>query len=224
VFLASHSRLISQRFGNTCWVSRRSTWSLPCWSWPILRLLHSAGFCPACYAVESAFQVFSKEGYRTSNRELSQSQALAYRIAAEEFEHERLLRVLRGCCPVPGDLVSILQRTRGFFSGWRTGILQFILPGWQYSTRRDEACHMKFSRQHECRLGAYRGLLDCIAIRVRAELLLFSIPWLTHLKIWELMRINCFSESEGTFLSLIARLTRQLRVKEPLSSCMRCCP
>jgi hypothetical protein len=57
---------------------------------------------------ESAFMVFWREGHRRPDLELSQSQTLAYRIASEELEHERLLRELLTCCPVPNDLASIL--------------------------------------------------------------------------------------------------------------------
>ena len=60
---------------------------------------------------ESAFQVFWREGYRLSDAQFHESQALAYRIAAEEAEHERLLQMLSGWCPVPGDLTNILRRT-----------------------------------------------------------------------------------------------------------------
>jgi hypothetical protein len=152
---------------------------------------------------ESAFQVFSREGYRISSREFSQSQALAYRIAAEELEHERLLQVLRGYCPVPGDLVSILRRTRRFFRRISSRdiavhfagiaaldsstciILSTIVKPVSRATvltelfnriRRDEARHVKFSRQHSCRLGAHRSVLECIAIRVRTELVSLLHP------------------------------------------------
>jgi len=152
---------------------------------------------------ESAFQVFCGEGYRISNSEFSQSQALAYRIAAEELEHERLIRVLRGCCPVPGDLMSILRRSRRFFRSMasRDIAIHFariaaldsgvciilstivkpvsrarVLAELFNRIRRDEARHVKFSRQHSCRLGADRSLLECIAIRVRAELVTLLNP------------------------------------------------
>src|SRR6516165_11235796 len=53
---------------------------------------------------ESAFHVFSREALRISDSQFSRSQALAYRIAVEELQHERLLQKLRRCCPVPDDI------------------------------------------------------------------------------------------------------------------------
>jgi hypothetical protein len=53
---------------------------------------------------ESALQVFSQEGCRISNVQASHSRFLAYRIAADELEHERLIQELRGYCPVPDDI------------------------------------------------------------------------------------------------------------------------
>ena len=50
---------------------------------------------------ESAFHIFWREGQRVSNAQEYRSQALAYRIAADELEHEHLLQQLRRCCPVP---------------------------------------------------------------------------------------------------------------------------
>lgn len=152
---------------------------------------------------ESAFQIFCGEGGRLSSLQLNDSQALAYRIASDELEHERLLRALLGCCPVPGDLTSILLHTRRFFrrmasrnialhfariaaldSGLciilstlvkpvsRAGVLAEIL----HRIRRDEARHVRFSRQHSCRLGAERSSLESAAIRVRTELVALLYP------------------------------------------------
>jgi len=42
--------------------------------------------------------------------------------------------------------------------------------------RRDEARHVGFSRQHSCRLGANKSLLEDIAIRARAELVTLLYP------------------------------------------------
>jgi hypothetical protein len=64
---------------------------------------------------ESAFQVFWREGQRISNAQVSRSRALAYRIAADELEHEHLLQQLRSCCPVAGDIASVMPGTRRFF-------------------------------------------------------------------------------------------------------------
>jgi hypothetical protein len=152
---------------------------------------------------ESAFQVFWREGYRLSDAQFHESQALAYRIAAEEAEHERLLQMLCGCCPVPGDLTNILRRTRRFFRKMASQDLAIhfariaaldssvciILSSLTRSCsrapalaelfnriRRDEARHVKFSRQHSCRLGADRSLLEGVAIRVRAELVTLLYP------------------------------------------------
>ena len=64
---------------------------------------------------ESAFQVFSREGRRISNVQANRSHVLAYRIAADELEHQRLLQELRSYCPVPDDIGGTLLRTRRFF-------------------------------------------------------------------------------------------------------------
>jgi hypothetical protein len=152
---------------------------------------------------ESAFEVFSNEGYRISSREFSQSQAIANRIAGEELEHERLLRVVSGCCPAPVDLESILRRTRRFFRRMASRdiaihfagiaaldsgtciILSSIVKPVSRATllaelfnriRRDEARHVRFSRQYSSGLGARRSLLECIATRVRAELVTLLNP------------------------------------------------
>jgi rubrerythrin len=152
---------------------------------------------------ESAFQVFYREGYGTSNPEFSESQALAYRIASEELEHERLLRAVLRCCPVPGDLTGILRQTRRFFrrmeshdiavhfgriaaldSGVCIILSTIIKPVSRASVlvqvfnriRRDEARHIRFSRQHSCRLGANRSSLENTAIRVRTELVTLLNP------------------------------------------------
>src|SRR5437879_595982 len=47
---------------------------------------------------ESAFQVFWREEQRLSDAQASRSQALAYRIAADELAHEHLLQQVRSCC------------------------------------------------------------------------------------------------------------------------------
>jgi hypothetical protein len=152
---------------------------------------------------ESAFQVFCREGDRISSQRLGESQALACRIATEKFEHERLLRALLGCCPVPNDLSSILLHTRRFFRRMASKdialhfariaaldsgvciILSTLVKPVSHAAvlaeifnriRRDEARHVRFSRQHSCRLGADRSLLDSVAIRVRTDLVALLDP------------------------------------------------
>ena len=64
---------------------------------------------------ESAFHVFWREAGRLTDVPLRHSLALARRIAAEELEHEQLLRELRNCCPAADNLASIRLRARRFF-------------------------------------------------------------------------------------------------------------
>ena len=64
---------------------------------------------------ESSFHVFSREAGRLTDLQFRQSLVLARRIAAEELEHERLLRDLRNCCPVPVDLATIRLGAHRFF-------------------------------------------------------------------------------------------------------------
>jgi hypothetical protein len=64
---------------------------------------------------ESSFHVFWREVGRLTDLEFRQSLALARQIAAEELEHERLLRELRSCCPVVDNLAGIRLRARRFF-------------------------------------------------------------------------------------------------------------
>jgi hypothetical protein len=145
---------------------------------------------------ESAFQIFRREGHRVSDPQLNRSRALAYRIAVEELEHERLLQKLRSCCPVPSDMGSILPRTRQFFLRMASRdpaihfarvaaldsavciILSALVKPLSRATllvaifnriRRDEAWHVRFSRQHSYELGADTSMLANIADQVRGE-------------------------------------------------------
>jgi hypothetical protein len=146
---------------------------------------------------ESAFQVFRREGRRLPNTQVRRTQALAYRIAAEELQHERLLQDLRSYCPVPDDLESIVARTRRFFlqMASRDPVLHFAVVAALDSgvciilsalakplsraavvveilnrIRSDEARHVRFSRQHSHELGGTTSLLADTAVRVRSEL------------------------------------------------------
>jgi hypothetical protein len=152
---------------------------------------------------ESAFHIFWREGQQVSNAQVYRSQALAYRIAADELEHEHLLQQLRSCCPVPNDIASILPRTRRFFlriasrdsavhfarvAGLDSGvclILSALVRPLSRATalteifdriRSDEARHVKFSRQRSYELGAGTSLLANTAARIRSELVAFLYP------------------------------------------------
>ena len=152
---------------------------------------------------ESAFQVFSREGRRISNVQASHSRFLAYRIAADELEHERLIQELRSYCPVPDDIGGTLLRTRRFFLrlASRDPVLHFarvaaldsavcivlsalIKPIVRGSAlvetfdriRSDEARHVRFSRQHAYELGTERSLLANTAVQVRSELVALLNP------------------------------------------------
>src|SRR5207253_10844294 len=119
------------------------------------------------------FQVFWREEQRLSDAQASRSQALAYRIAADELAHEHLLQQVRSCCPV-GDIASVRPGTRRFFlriasrdpavhfarvAGLDSGacvILASLVKPLSRATalteifdriRRDEARHVRFSRQ-----------------------------------------------------------------------------
>jgi hypothetical protein len=152
---------------------------------------------------ESAFQVFWREGQRISNAQASRSRALAYRIAVDELEHEHLLQQLRSCCPVAGDIASVMPGTRRFFlriasrdpavhfarlAGLDSGlcvILATIVKPLSRATavteifnriRRDEARHVRFSRQRSYELGADTLLVANTAAEVRRELVALLYP------------------------------------------------
>ena len=152
---------------------------------------------------ESAFQVFWREAGRLTDVQLCRSLALARRIAAEELEHEQLLRELRNCCPAPDDLASIRLRARRFFlrmasrepalhfarvaaldSGVCVILAAVAKPLAQTPAvvdtlnriRRDEAKHVRFSREHSCELGADKSLLADTGARIRSELVALLYP------------------------------------------------
>jgi hypothetical protein len=152
---------------------------------------------------ESAFQVFWREGHRSSNAQISHSEALANQIAVEELEHERLLQELRGCCPVPNDVASTLLRARRFFIRMASRdptvhfarvaaldsatciVLSALVEPLSRATalieifnriRSDEARHVRFSRRHSYELGADTSLLANTAARIRNELVAFLYP------------------------------------------------
>jgi hypothetical protein len=153
---------------------------------------------------ESAFHIFWREGQWVSNAEVRRGQALAYRIAADELEHEHLLQQLRSCCPVPNDIASILRQTRRFFrriasrdpavhfarvAGLDSGvclILSALVRPLSRATalsqifdriRSDEARHVRFSRQHSYELGADTMLLANTAAQIRSELVALLYPF-----------------------------------------------
>jgi len=132
---------------------------------------------------ESAVHAFYREGDRTSEKSLAASRVLLYQIAKEEERHERLLRRLRGHCPVPDDLELIRRRAQWFFlqiaskdpaihfsriAGLDSGVC-ILMSAAVHKTRvfsrapailrifnliRDEeARHVKFSRKHALELG-----------------------------------------------------------------------
>ena len=146
---------------------------------------------------ESSFHVFWQEAGRLTHLQIGQSLTLARRIAAEELEHEQLLRELRNCCPVADDLATIRPRARRFFlrMASRDPALHFARVAALDSgvcvilaalakplararvvvdpfnrIRTDEAGHVRFSRRHSCELGADPSLLANTAVRVRGEL------------------------------------------------------
>jgi hypothetical protein len=152
---------------------------------------------------ESSFHVFSREAGGLTEAALYRSLALTRRIAVEELEHERLLRELRNCCPLPNDLATISLRARRFFlrMACRDHALHFarvaaldsavcvILAAVTKPLRRarvivetfnrirgDEARHVRFSRQHSCELGADKSLLADTAACVRSELVALLYP------------------------------------------------
>ena len=153
---------------------------------------------------ESAFHVFSREALRISDSHFSRSQALAYRIAAEELEHERLLQELRCYCPVPDDIASSSSRSRHFFIRMASRdpavhfatvaaldsavciILSALVRPLSRSSavveileriRSDEARHVRFSRHHAYELGASRSLLVSKALAVRSEVAALLYPF-----------------------------------------------
>ena len=146
---------------------------------------------------ESAFHVFWREAGRLTDVPLRHSLALARRIAAEELEHEQLLRELRNCCPAADNLASIRLRARRFFlrMASRDPALHFarvaaldsgvcviltavakplarahVVVDTLNRIRRDEARHVRFSRVHSCELGADKSLLADTAAHIRSEL------------------------------------------------------
>jgi len=152
---------------------------------------------------ESSFHVFSQEVSRLTDAALYRSLALARRIAVEELEHERLLRELRNCCPVPNDLATIRLRARRFFlrMACRDHALHFarvaaldsavcvilaavtkplgqarVIVETFNRIRGDEARHVRFSREHSCELGANNSVLADTAVCVRSELAALLYP------------------------------------------------
>ena len=152
---------------------------------------------------ESSFHVFSQEAGRLAELGLRRSLALSGRIAVEELEHERLLRDLRNCCPVPDDLATIRLRAHRFFlrMASRDPALHFarvaaldsyvcvilaavakplaragVVVDTFNRIRGDEARHVRFSREHSCELGADKALLADTAARVRSELVALLYP------------------------------------------------
>jgi hypothetical protein len=152
---------------------------------------------------ESSFHVFSREAGRLTEVALYRSQALARRIALDELEHERLLRDLRNCCPVPNDSANIRLRAHRFFlrMACRDHALHFARVAALDSAvcvilaavtkplararviietfnriRGDEARHVRFSREHSCELGADKSLLADTAACVRSELVALLYP------------------------------------------------
>jgi hypothetical protein len=152
---------------------------------------------------ESSFHVFWREAGRLTDVLLYRSLALARRIAAEELEHEQLLRDLCNCCPGPNDLASIRLRARRFFLGMasRDLALHFariaaldsavcvILAAVRKPLARacvvvetfnrirgDEARHVRFSRDHAYELGADKSLFADTAARVRGQLVALLYP------------------------------------------------
>jgi hypothetical protein len=152
---------------------------------------------------ESSFHVFSREASRLTEFALYRSLALARRIAVEALEHERLIRDLRNCCPVPNDVANIRLRAQRFFlrMASRDPALHFariaaldsavcvILAAVTKPLRRarviietfnrirgDEARHVRFSREHSCELGADKSLLADTAACIRSELVALLYP------------------------------------------------
>ncbi len=152
---------------------------------------------------ESAFHVFWREGHRISNVQISRSEALANQIALEELEHEYLLQGLRGCCPVPNDVASILLRARRFFLRMASRdpavhfarvaaldsavciVLSTLVKPLSRATalieifnriRSDETRHVRFSRRHSYELGADTSLLADTAAHIRDELVALLYP------------------------------------------------
>jgi hypothetical protein len=152
---------------------------------------------------ESSFHVFSREAGRLIEVALYRSLALARRIAVEELEHERLLRHLRNCCPIPDDLANIRLRAHRFFVRMecRDHALHFarvaaldscvcvilaalakplaparVIVETFKRIRGDEARHVRFSREHSCALGADKSLLADTAACVRSELVDLLYP------------------------------------------------
>jgi hypothetical protein len=158
---------------------------------------------------ESSFQVFWREAGRLTDVQFRQTLALARRIAAEELEHERLLRELRNCCPTADDSASIRLRARRFFlrMASRNPALHFarvaaldsgvcvilaavakplararVVVETFNRIRADEARHVKFSREHSCELGADKSLLADTAARIRSELVALLYPLASSLE------------------------------------------
>ena len=153
---------------------------------------------------ESSFHVFSREAGRLTDLQFRQSLVLARRIAAEELEHERLLRDLSNCCPVPDDLPTIRLRAHRFFlrMASRDPALHFarvaaldscvcvilaavakplaragVVVDTFNQIRGDEARHVRFSREHSCELRADKSLLADTAACVRSELVTLLYPF-----------------------------------------------
>lgn len=130
----------------------------------------------------------------------SNSSFLLAQIAAEEVEHERLLGLLRKCLPVPDDFADLRRRARFFFfrmasrdplihfarivgldSGVCITLNSLLQPSselvnaphaYQIWSRiwRDEARHVRISRQHVLDLGIEPAKLAEEGIYVRKKL------------------------------------------------------
>lgn len=173
---------------------------------------------------ESAFQVFWREAGRLTDVQFRRSLALARQIAAEELEHEQLLRELRNCCPTPDDLASTRLRARRFFlrMASREPALHFARVAALDSgvcvilaavakplartpavvdtlnrIRRDEAKHVRFSREHSCELGADKSLLADTGARIRSELVALLYPLASSFEDLELDADELFRRLEA---------------------------
>jgi hypothetical protein len=72
--------------------------------------------------------------------------------------------------------------------------------------RRDESRHVGLSRQHSCRLGGSRSLLEIIATRVRPELVTLLYPLANSLEDLGVDSDCLFAESQGKNRCMIANV------------------
>jgi hypothetical protein len=128
------------------------------------------------------------------------SSSLLAQIAAEEVLHERLLDLLRNCLPVPGDLDALRRRARFFFfrlasrdpathfariigldGGVCITLSSLLQPSCTLARApyaykiwdriwRDEARHVRISRQHVLDLGIDQAKLNEEGLRARKGL------------------------------------------------------